>query len=168
MSAASSGLLFGTAGGIPTPAPPTPSSRRPAPGLQSLLVAIARAARARPKATLAVENLSALSPRQWATLRLQLQPGLGIVRVPAAAFARWAPGSGSRRLPTGQRWVSVLVASANGTVVVAPLPPGAPTLLRRLRRGEPLGRALADLPADAAVGSWLAEWRAAGLFATDP
>lgn len=167
LSAASSGLLFGTAGSAPTPVPRPLPPEHLSPALRPLLTAIERAARTRPRAGLAIEGLAVLSPRQWAALRLNLQPGLGIVRVPAVAFEQWVAGDGRSARSTAVRRVSVLVAKSDGRVFVRPLPPGAPVLLRRLRRGEPLGRALAGLPANAPVGSWFAEWRAVGLFAAE-
>lgn len=132
--------------------------------LADLELAVTRAFDAPARAPLSAGALAAVSPARWRRLRLELDPSVQLLRVPAAAADRYVAFGTGEKPASRTGTVELLVVRTDDQVRRFELPRGAGLVLRRLRRGASFGEALAGLPATAPVGEWFARWRAEGVF----
>lgn len=116
-------------------------------------------------APLPAEALTTLPPSRWGRVRLQVNPSVQLLRVPAAAVdfhAAWRRGDETPRPRSGS--VHLCVFRNDDRLGTRVLVRDAAALLASLVRGERLAAAVARLPAGTPVDSWFAEWRADGVF----
>jgi hypothetical protein len=133
--------------------------------LADIELAVTRAFDAPARTPWSADALAAVSPTRWRRLRLELDPSVQLLRVPAAAADRYVAWGTGKSTASRTGAVELLVVRTDDQVQRFELPRGAARVLRRLRRGATFGEALAGLPATAPVGEWFARWRALGVFA---
>lgn len=133
-------------------------------GLARIELAVTKAFDAPAHEPLPASALADVPPSRWQRMRIEVHPSVQLLRVPAAAADRylaWGTGGSS---PRRAGHVHLCVLRVGEEVQRCELPAAAAKVLRRLQRGERLGRALAAAPADAPVDAWFARWRADGVF----
>lgn len=137
--------------------------------LARLELALTRAFDAAEFTPLAAGALAVLPPARWQHARLVVNPSVQVFRVSAAAadfHAAWRRGDAeSWQAPRRAGVATLCVFRADDRLGRRELPRPAATLLHALRRGEPLARAVARVPAGSPVDAWFAQWRADGIFA---
>lgn len=132
--------------------------------LADLELAVTRSFDAPARTPLATGALAAVPPDRWRRMRLELDPSVQLLRVPAVAVDRYVAWGTGEQAASRTGLVELLVVRTDDQVRRFELPRGAARVLRRLRRGATFGEALAGMPAQAPVGEWFARWRADGVF----
>jgi hypothetical protein len=114
---------------------------------------------------IAPEKLQRIAPEDWGRARLVCNPSLRLCafRHPVNAYyIAWKQGKAPR--PPRWRQSHVAVFRKDWRVWRLDLPAPAFAVLSAIRRGAPLGQALARARGEAAVGTWFQTWAADGLF----
>lgn len=132
--------------------------------LARIELAVTKAFDAPAREPLQASALADVPPSRWRRLRLEVHPSVQLLRVPAAAADRYVAWGAGAAAPRRAGHVHLCVLRVGEQVQRFELPAAAAKVLRRLQRGERLGRALAAAPASAPVDSWFAQWRADGVF----
>ncbi len=132
--------------------------------LARIELAVTKAFDAPARAPLPASALADVPPSRWQRLRIEVHPSVQLLRVPAAAADRYVAWGAGAAAPRRAGHVHLCVLRVGEQVQRFELPAAAAKVLRRLQRGERLGRALAAAPASAPVDTWFAQWRADGVF----